>query len=122
MSATTRWYGVTLDCPDPQELASFYKELTGMEISYSSEEFAGLSGEHGVAIGFQKVNEFRAPEWPGQAVPQQFHLDIAVDSLDDAEEKAVKLGATKAETQPGGERWRVMLDPAGHPFCLAAMG
>jgi len=29
------------------------------------------------------------------------------------------LGATTPEYQPG-ETWRVMLDPAGHPFCLCA--
>jgi glyoxalase superfamily protein len=29
----------------------------------------------------------------------------------------IALGATKAEYQPG-TTFRVMLDPAGHPFCL----
>jgi hypothetical protein len=29
------------------------------------------------------------------------------------------VGATAtAPTQPGPERWRAMVDPAGHPFCL----
>ncbi|USY17364.1 hypothetical protein NE857_18635 [Nocardiopsis exhalans] len=28
------------------------------------------------------------------------------------------LGAHKPEEQPGGDRWRVLVDPAGHPFCL----
>ena len=36
-----------------------------------------------------------------------------------AEAACVQLGATRPEHQPGGDRWRVMLDPAGHPFCLA---
>jgi hypothetical protein len=24
----------------------------------------------------------------------------------------------RPDHQPGGDRWRVLLDPAGHPFCL----
>ena len=31
---------------------------------------------------------------------------------------SLKLGATRPDHQPGGDRWRVLLDPAGHPFCL----
>lgn len=29
-------------------------------------------------------------------------------------------GATQPEHQPGGDGYRVLLDPAGHPFCLLA--
>ena len=32
-------------------------------------------------------------------------------------ERAVELGATLADPQPG-ETWTVVIDPAGHPFCL----
>jgi Glyoxalase-like domain len=28
-------------------------------------------------------------------------------------------GATRLAFQPGGDRWLVLPDPAGHPFCLA---
>ncbi|MFD4609009.1 VOC family protein [Streptomyces sp. NPDC094154] len=59
----TSFYGVTLDCPDPARLAEFYRQLTGMTVSYSSDDYADLSGE-GPAIGFQRVADFRAPKWP----------------------------------------------------------
>lgn len=117
--ALTKFYGVTLDCAEPAKLAEFYSELTGLKVSYSSDEFAGLDGAGGPAVGFQKVADFRAPEWPGQDRPQQFHLDFTVEDLAAAEEWVVGLGATKAKEQPG-ERWRVYLDPAGHPFCLVS--
>ncbi|WP_278260080.1 VOC family protein [Nocardioides convexus] len=39
--------------------------------------------------------------WPGQDVPQQIHLDVDVDDLDEAEVAVVALGATKHEHQPG---------------------
>ncbi|MGW4825902.1 VOC family protein, partial [Streptomyces sp. NPDC004227] len=60
----------------------------------------------------------QAPHWPDQTVPQQFHLDFEVDDLDEAEALLLALGAAKPEYQPGGDRWRVLTDPAGHPFCL----
>jgi Glyoxalase-like domain len=45
------------------------------------------------------------------------HLDIEVDDLDAAIAHATELGATVATHQPQ-EHVRVLLDPAGHPFCL----
>jgi catechol 2,3-dioxygenase-like lactoylglutathione lyase family enzyme len=119
MTAQISFYGVTLDCADPARLAEFYSQLTGMKVSFSSDDYAGLSGE-GPAIGFQRVDGFQAPKWPGQDVPQQFHLDFSVQNLAEAEKWVVELGATKPDHQPGGERWVVLLDPAGHPFCLTA--
>ncbi|WP_326622964.1 VOC family protein [Streptomyces decoyicus] len=110
---------ITLDCPDPQALAAFYREVTGHALAPGSNgDFAGLVREDGLVIGFQRVDDYRAPRWPDQAAPQQFHLDFAVDDLDEAEALLVKWGAVKPEHQPGGDRWRVFTDPAGHPFCL----
>jgi hypothetical protein len=45
------------------------------------------------------------------------HIDIGVRDLDAAVAQAAGLGATPARYQPQ-ENVRVMLDPAGHPFCL----
>ena len=47
----------------------------------------------------------------------QLHLDVEVDDLDAALEVAVAAGAHLAEFQPQDDV-RVLLDPAGHPFCL----
>jgi hypothetical protein len=48
----------------------------------------------------------------------QLHLDFSVDNLDRAEVIALELGATRFNTQPDPEHFRVFADPAGHPFCL----
>jgi hypothetical protein len=45
------------------------------------------------------------------------HIDIAVDDVAAAVADAVELGATVADYQPQDDV-RVLLDPAGHPFCL----
>lgn len=72
----------------------------------------------GLFIGFQRVDDHRAPRRPDQTVPQQFHLDFEVDDLDRAEARLLALGAGKSDHQPAEDRWRVLTDPAGHPFCL----
>ncbi|WP_331767575.1 VOC family protein [Embleya sp. NBC_00896] len=110
---------ITLDCADPEALAAFYRRATGFELHPTSDsDFAGLTREDGLFIGFQRVDDYQPPRWPAQTVPQQIHLDFAVDDLDEAEALLLKLGATKPEHQPGGHRWRIFTDPAGHPFCL----
>jgi catechol 2,3-dioxygenase-like lactoylglutathione lyase family enzyme len=112
---------ITLDCADPESLAAFYREATGLEPHPESNgDFAGLTREDGLFIGFQRVGDYQAPHWPGQTIPQQIHLDFEVDDLDEAEALLLGLGATKPEHQPGGDRWRVFTDPAGHPFCLTS--
>jgi hypothetical protein len=45
------------------------------------------------------------------------HLDVQVEDLDAAAADAVALGAQVADFQPQGNV-RVLLDPAGRPFCL----
>ncbi|MGW0732152.1 VOC family protein [Streptomyces sp. NPDC002851] len=110
---------ITLDCSDPMALLEFYRQATGLEPHPKSDaEFAGLTREDGLFIGFQRVDDYRAPCWPDQTVPQQFHLDFAVDDLDEAEARLLELGAGKPDYQPNEGRWRVLTDPAGHPFCL----
>jgi hypothetical protein len=53
------------------------------------------------------------------AVPVQAHLDFFVDDLADAEHRLVQLGATRPKHQPNrGNGLVVLLDPAGHPFCI----
>ncbi|NMN97172.1 VOC family protein [Antrihabitans stalactiti] len=110
--------GVTVDCDDPESLSRFYQKLTGMTVGFRSDEYVALTGGAGPAIGFQRVENYRAPQWPGQQIPQQLHLDFAVEDLGAAVELMLSLGATRPQHQPGGDRYRVLLDPAGHPFCL----
>ncbi|MFI7284333.1 VOC family protein [Micromonospora chersina] len=50
------------------------------------------------------------------AHPQQAHLDLLVDDLDAGEARALELGGRRLSAD--GERFRVFVDPAGHPFCL----
>jgi hypothetical protein len=118
-----RFRVTALDCPEPLVLADFYAKLLGLEVEplgdFAPEDVDWIELLNGdqPTIAFQKVATFVAPTWPEGPVPQQLHLDFAVGDLDDAEQLALSLGATKAEFQPG-ETFRVFLDPVGHPFCI----
>ncbi|MEV6757090.1 VOC family protein [Streptomyces sp. NPDC051214] len=113
---------ITLDCADPLALAAFYQQATGFELHPKSDaDFAGLNREDGLFLGFQRVDDYRAPSWPDQRLPQQLHLCFKVeDGLDETEDQLLKLGAGKPEYQPDQERFRVLTDPAGHPFCVVS--
>lgn len=115
----------TLDCPDAKALAEFYGGMLGWRLDYDPEDAEWVDlvppeGEGaGIELGFQTVPDYRAPEWPEGVVPQQGHLDLYVESLEDAGELAVSLGARRHEVQPSVTgSFVVYLDPVGHPFCL----
>lgn len=120
MAIVSGYASASIDCPDTAALLAFYQRLTGWKTVFESEEFSAISpdGAPVNGLGFQKVENYRAPDWPGQDVPQQFHLDFYAADLDAAQQQAVEIGARVAAVQPQPDRWRVLLDPVGHPFCL----
>jgi hypothetical protein len=120
VTTAIRFGAISLDCPDPHALAEFYAGLLGVDIAFDSDAFSAVRiGD--VWLSMQKVADHTAPTWPDPAVPQQLHLDFAVDDLEEGERIAIASGARKAPDQPSPERWRVMIDPAGHPFCLSSL-
>lgn len=117
MAGIARFGLVALDCADPRALARFYAAITGWEIDHDDGDWVQLRGDGGATLAFQHAPGHRPPVWPGDEHPQQAHLDFDVPDLDVGEQQVMALGARKAEIQPGA-RFRVYLDPAGHPFCL----
>ncbi|MEV0241964.1 VOC family protein [Streptomyces sp. NPDC050674] len=110
---------ITLDCADPLALAAFYQQATGLELHPRSDaDFAALEGAAGLSLCFQRVDDHRPPSWPDPVVPQQLHCCFRVENLDEEEARLLELGAGKPEGQPNEEAWRVLTDPAGHPFCI----
>ena len=114
------WWGVAIEAPDPKALANFYSELLGWPVTHEEPGTAILAAPEGsIYVVFQEASGYEAPEWPplpGKQRPMM-HLDFQVDDLDSAVADAVALGATVAGHQPQ-QNVRVLLDPAGHPFCF----
>ena len=129
----TRLSGPVIGCDDAFVMAEFYAALLGWNVVDRSELVPGgwalvrsPSGDQ--KLEFQREDPFVPPVWPTTSGKQQMgmHLDIAVENLGTEDrpkrffefiDYAVSLGARLAEHQPQ-EHVKVMLDPAGHPFCL----
>lgn len=121
LRTTARWWGVVLDAPDGVELARFYARLLGWPVFNEGDGDAAVapSADAGFNLGFQSEPSYARPVWPAEGGKPQMsmHLDIEVDDLEDAVAHALAVGAELAGYQPQQDV-RVMLDPAGHPFCL----
>jgi predicted enzyme related to lactoylglutathione lyase len=116
----TDWWGVVLEAPDGLALAAFYSRLLGWEIAKEDPDGAAIQVPGTSSyLAFQSAPDYQPPVWPAADGRQQMmmHLDIAVDDVEAAVAAAVELGATVHEHQPQDDV-RVLLDPAGHPFCL----
>lgn len=113
--------GIAFDCSNANELADFYVKLSGWEKEISSDEWAGIRTPQGILLVFQTVENYVPPVWPWKNGEQQMdHIDFKVDNLPEAEEYALRCGAKKADIQYY-DTSTVMLDPAGHPFCLSTI-
>jgi catechol 2,3-dioxygenase-like lactoylglutathione lyase family enzyme len=123
--ANLRWTGVCLDCADARELADFYARLLGWEIAAGD----GVSWIQlrdplsAVGLNIQAEEWYQPPVWPERpgALDKMMHFEIEVGDMESAVAHAVDAGATVASHQPADRdhsRLRIMLDPAGHPFCL----
>lgn len=122
-----KMYSFTVDCKEPYELAKFYAELLKWEIPFHDDTWACV-GAPGTVQGaypgilFQRNPDYQPPVWPDkpEAQQQMAHLDFAVNNLEEAVRYAIQCGAVMADEQFSDD-WKVMLDPAGHPFCLCNM-
>jgi catechol 2,3-dioxygenase-like lactoylglutathione lyase family enzyme len=115
------YWGVVIDAADARALADFYVRLLGWRVDKDEDgAFVTVAPPTGVAyLAVQRSPEYVPPVWPPVDRRQQMmmHLDVEVADLDAAVADASRMGARLADVQPQDDV-RVMLDPAGHPFCL----
>lgn len=102
---------VTIDCADALATGTFWSQLTGFPIDQAGTDFTSLNGGP-VTLCFVAVPEVKR-------VKNRVHLDLGVDSLSAAEDRAVALDATLIERFDG---WTVLVDPFGNEFCLVGGG
>jgi hypothetical protein len=121
--------GPVLDCSDAIELAQFYSGLLDWPIvdqasggtpdQHPGPSWAQIQSPDGLSkLEFQGLWDYRRPVWPNAEGEQQMmiHLDI-VASDPSALTWCLAHGAVEADHQPSAA-FKVLLDPAGHPFCL----
>jgi hypothetical protein len=124
----SRLRGPVVDCHDAIELATFWSALLDWPITEQASgggpdqpgpSWAKIESPDGLSmVEFQGLWDYRPPVWPNAAGEQQMmiHLDVAVDDPA-AIAWCLEHGATEPEHQ-GSPNVKVLLDPAGHPFCL----
>lgn len=119
--AAVRFDIVALDTDEPPRLADFYAALLGWRVLKTEDDWITIGGDQGGArLAFQLAPDHRPPTWPDNEVPQQVHLDLAVDDLAAASAYAESLGARRMTGPEVQQDFIVFLDPSGHPFCLCA--
>ena len=117
-SSPVAWVALTIDCPDAEvqeRLRHFYAQALGGEI------VSGSVRARGWLLIFEVIPDYKPPTWPVGETPKQMHFEWMVEDLESAVGTLQGLGATLAASQrPEDGGLRVMLDPAGHPFCVAS--
>ena len=115
---------VVLDSDNSEELSAFYEKLLGWKrhphnphdewIVVNNEKKDGFP-----ELIFQEVENYVRPVWPDVAgkQSQMLHLDFHVDDMEEGVKHALACGAKLSPIQLE-DKWRVLLDPVGHPFCI----
>jgi hypothetical protein len=117
-SGLVEWAALTVDCPEPSVMADFYAALLGGTVTGRTPGQAKVDTAGG-PIYFRAVPGYQPPTWPSPEVPLHQHFDYVVEDPHAAAQQLIALGAGLATHQdPDDPDLLVMLDPAGHPFCL----
>lgn len=128
--------GICLDCRDAEEMARFYSSVFGWNVTARDEPSTRLGGsgwiamsgpDGGPGVSFQAEEWYEPPAWPevdGRPT-KMMHFEVGTDDLQAAIDLIIESGGRPAPHQPPDRdqtQLCVMLDPAGHPFCLGLFG
>src|SRR4051812_44834411 len=129
-----RWNAVCVDCAPSEfgDMVDLYVQLLGLEVADREDRWAalrdpagglGLGMGIGMGVNVQADDDYVRPVWPEQpsAQAKMMHFEIEVQDVEAAVTRALSFGAAQAPWQPPDRdprTLRVLLDPAGHPFCL----
>ena len=110
--------GITIDCPDPEELAAFWERFLGY--------VRRPTGSPGPYVTIERPPDAEGPpHLTFQRVPEpkasktRMHLDLFVEHAHPMIDEMIAAGASLLSTTEAGE-WttRVLQDPAGNEFCV----
>jgi catechol 2,3-dioxygenase-like lactoylglutathione lyase family enzyme len=115
MDAPTATVTITLDCADPETLATFWEAALGYEEIARVDNFIVLGPAPGVfKFALQGVPEAK----PGK---NRMHLDMWVPDIEAEAKRLEALGATRRREKPFDEHgflWYQLADPEGNEFCV----
>lgn len=117
---------IVIDSDDIEALSSFYEKLLGwnrnVQIEDGEKWITLVKSDYSeTPLVFQENPDYIRPEWPSHHGQQAMvHLDfyVRMSEFEDKIAHAIECGAQLAEEQ-FSDGWKVMIDPSGHPFCIA---
>ena len=104
---------LTVDCRDPERLATFWAAL----LAYEPRESFTTSIRIGPASG-AGVDLLFAPGAEAKAAKNRLHLDLRPADRQRAVARALELGARVVDGNEPTARWTVLADPEGNEFCV----
>ncbi|WP_067681488.1 VOC family protein [Nocardia miyunensis] len=115
---STRLACVVFDAARPRQVARFWAELLGWEVTLDRPGEVDVAGPDpdalDVALSFLPT---RTPK----TGKNRIHLDLASRSLDHQGvqvDRALSLGARRVDIGQGAVPWTVLADPEGNEFCV----
>lgn len=107
---------VTIDAKNPRQLAGFWGQLLNADVTTEGDE-AWLTAATDHGNGY--VNLLFVQNDTGHKSKNRLHFDLAPDDYEAQIDRALHLGAQKADIgQTGEEPWTVLSDPEGNEFCI----
>ena len=112
---------VVFDAADLEGESTFWAGVLNGWVARDDDWHSVIDAEGLWRIGVQLAPNHVAPDWPGETVAQQVHLDLHVDDPGEAHAHVMALGARLlqgVENFEAEDGFQVYADPAGHPFCI----
>jgi predicted enzyme related to lactoylglutathione lyase len=106
---------ITIDCTDPELVATFWATLLGRPIEGRKGPYVWLKRlGGGTGMGFQRVVEPKAGK-------NRVHLDISGPDIGIVKDRVEALGGRQLDGYESGG-FLVMADPEGNEFCVVPSG
>src|SRR4030095_275305 len=102
MSDSIKLSSVTLDCPKCGNLAAFYADITGGNVTFLNDAWATVNGAGG-RIEFQTAPRYTPPTWPDPTSSMPQTPGFYCDYLGPPGARGLAAGATKYDFQPNGD-------------------
>jgi hypothetical protein len=125
---TSRLTEVVVDCRDPRTLAQFWCEVLDYHVVYDHGDWLEIGPWE---VGAEPpVEDLRRAARPAtllfltvpeeKQVKNRLHLDLSpIDRSQDEEvDRALALGARRADIGQGEQSWVVLADPEDNEFCI----
>ena len=100
-----------MDCTDAEEMARFYGELFGWEVTARDTPDDRLGGSGWIAmsgppggptVSFQAEEWYEPPVWPEQpgALTKMMHFEVGVEDVEIAVEQVIRAGGGAGRARP----------------------